>query len=145
MTKWCTTTWTTHHHNSTTMTKRRRVWRGYKSNSNGGLETCHVSSLRYVSLFFFSFLFLLMIYLLTGRLCVRQHQHQHLALVNTNGKEGPEQWNHHLGSRSFFSFFSFFFWLLFIRFKDDDADNMRMSGDGGKWAHWQMTASWGPC
>ena len=72
---------------------------------NGGLKTCHVSSPRYVSLFF-SFFILLMIYLLTGRL--HQHQHQHLAPIDTNRKKGP---NDALGS-------FFYFLLLFIKFKD---------------------------
>ena len=66
--------------------------------------------------FFFLFFILLMIYLLTGKL--RQHQHQHLAPNDTNGKKGPNDsfvvWA--LGS------FFFCFLLLFIRFEDADAD-----------------------
>ena len=63
---------------------------------------------------FFPFFFiLLMIYLLTGRL--RQRQHQHLAPIDINGKKGPNNgfvvWA--LG---------FFFLLLFIRFEDADAN-----------------------
>ena len=59
---------------------------------------------------FFLFFILLMIYLLTGKL--RQHQHQHLAPNDTNGKKGPND-----GSVVWALVL-----LLFIRFEDADAD-----------------------
>jgi hypothetical protein len=60
--------------------------------------------------FFFLFFILLMIYLVTGRLHVCKRKRQHLAPVDTNGKEGPKRWFHRLGPRFFFpvSFFDYF-------------------------------------